>query len=199
MGYVAAFVSAFIIYIILSKVIKKFIKGEAHGAWIVAQWIISGFLWHTWLAQDLANVAVYLPRQLGVWEFSAFAAFIFLGLGFMFFRRGEKIQHIINEKSEVRDVRSATIIDLVYAIILYYFKEVNNIPMSTTWVFIGLLAGRELGMRLRAQDTSVKFGKTFGLIGKDILSVTVGLIISIILAVAINPVIQDELVNFFFK
>lgn len=199
MGYVAAFVAAFIIYLALTKVIKRFVKGEAHGAWVVAQWVISGFLWHTWLAQDLANVAVYLPRQLGGWEFAAFAGFIFIGLGFMFYRRGEKIQHIINEKSEVRDVRSATIIDLAYSIILYYFKEVNNIPMSTTWVFVGLLAGRELGMRLRAQDSSGQFAKTFGLIGKDILSVTIGLVISIILAVAINPVIQEELMTFFFK
>ena len=199
MGYVAAFVAAFLIYLVLSKVIKRFVKGKAHSFWIWAQWIISGFLWHTWLAQDLANIAVYLPRQLSVWEFAAFAGFIFLGLGFMFYQRGEKIQHIINEKSEVRDVRSATIIDLVYSIILYYFKEVNNIPMSTTWVFVGLLAGRELGMRLRAHDSPVKFAKTFRLIGKDILSVTIGLIISVILAVAINPVIQQELLDFFFK
>ncbi|AKD02818.1 hypothetical protein POKO110462_00880 [Pontibacter korlensis] len=199
MGYVAAFVAALIIYLVLTKVIKKLVKGEAHGAWTVAQWVISGFLWHTWLAQDLANVAVYLPRQLDVVEFSAFALFIFLGLGFLFYQKGDKIQGIINEKSEVRDVRSATIIDLVYSIILYYFKEVNNIPMSTTWVFVGLLAGRELGMRLRAHDSSVKFAKTFNLIGKDILSVTIGLVISIILAVAINPVIQEELINFFFK
>lgn len=199
MGYVVAFVSALIIYMILSKVIKRFVKGEAHGAWTIAQWVISGFLWHTWLAQDLANIAVYLPRQLDVAEFVAFAAFIFLGLGALFYMKGDKIQGIINEKSEVRDVRSATIIDLVYSIILYYFKEVNNIPMSTTWVFVGLLAGRELGMRLRAHDSSVKFGKTFSLIGKDIASVAVGLIISIILAVAINPVIQQELLDFFFK
>jgi hypothetical protein len=199
MGYAAAFVAALLIYVTLSKVLKRFIKGEAHGSWVVAQWVISGFLWHTWLAQDLANVAVYLPRQLSVMQFAAFAGFIFLGLGFMFYQRGEKIQHIINEKSDVRDVRSATIIDLVYAIILYYFKEVNNIPMSTTWVFVGLLAGRELGMRLRAHDSSVKFAKTFRLIGKDILSVTIGLVISVILAIAINPVIQQEILNFFFK
>ncbi|WP_202915916.1 hypothetical protein [Pontibacter pamirensis] len=199
MGYVAAFVAAFIIYIALTNIIKKMVKGEAHGSWVIAQWVISGFLWHTWLAQDLANVAVYLPRQLGVWEFVPFAGFIFAGLGFMFFRRGEKIQHIINEKSDVRDVRSATIIDLVYAIILYYFKEMNNIPMSTTWVFVGLLAGRELGMRLRNQDSTAKLGRTFSLIGKDVLSVTIGLVISIILAVAINPVIQQELLDFFFR
>lgn len=199
MGYVAAFGVALVIYLLLTKTIKRFIKGEAHSFWIWAQWIISGFLWHTWLAQDLANVAVYLPRKLDAVEFSVFAGFIFLGLGFMFYKRGEKIQHIINEKSEVRDVRSATIIDLVYAVILYYFKEVNNIPMSTTWVFVGLLAGRELGMRIQSQDKGEKFAKTFRLIGKDILSVAIGLIISIILAVAINPVIQDEIVNFLFK
>ncbi|MDX5346993.1 MAG: hypothetical protein LPJ89_05450 [Hymenobacteraceae bacterium] len=202
LGYVVAFVVALVIYLTLTKVIKKLIKDkEAHISWTVAQWIISGFLWYVWLAQDLANVAVYLPRQLDVTEFIAFTAFIFLGLGFLFYMKGDKIQHIINEKSEVRDVRSATIIDLVYAIILYYFKELNNIPMSTTWVFIGLLAGRELGMRIRSSDEKRKarLVKTFQLIGKDILSVTIGLLISIILAVAINPVIQEEIKNYLFK
>ncbi|MBJ6117622.1 hypothetical protein JAO76_05440 [Pontibacter sp. BT310] len=198
-GYILAFVSALIIYLLLSKVIKRFIKGKAHSFWTVAQWMISGFLWYIWLAQDLANIAVYLPRQLNVYEFLAFAGFIFLGLGFLFYKKGDKIQNVINEKSEVRDVRSATIIDLVYALILYYFKEVNNIPMSTTWVFVGLLAGRELGMRLRAHDSGEKFAKTFRLIGKDILSVTIGLIISLILAIAINPVMQEEVKHFFFK
>ncbi|MBB6609573.1 hypothetical protein H7F15_00850 [Pontibacter sp. Tf4] len=198
-GYVLAFVSALIIYLLLSKAIKRFIKGEAHAFWTVAQWLISGFLWYIWLAQDLANIAVYLPRQLNVYEFLAFTGFIFLGLGFLFYKKGDKIQNVINEKSEVRDVRSATIIDLVYALILYYFKEVNNIPMSTTWVFVGLLAGRELGMRLRAHDSGEKFAKTFRLIGKDILSVTIGLIISLILAIAINPVMQEEVKHFFFK
>lgn len=197
MGYVAAFVVALLIYLLLTGIIKKFIKGKAHGAWIWAQWIISGFLWHIWLAQDLANIAVYLPRQLNVVEFSVFAGFIFFGLAYIFYKRGEKIQNIINEKSEVRDVRSATIIDLVYALILYYFKEINNIPMSTTWVFVGLLAGRELGMRIRSRDSGAKFSKTFKLISRDILSVTLGLVISIILAVSINPAIQDEIKAFF--
>lgn len=199
LGYFAAFFAALVIYLLLTKIIKRFIKGEAHVFWTVAQWVISGFLWYIWLAQDLANIAVYLPRKMDVYEFLAFTGFIFLGLGFLFYKKGDKIQNVINEKSEVRDVRSATIIDLVYALILYYFKEVNNIPMSTTWVFVGLLAGRELGMRLRAHDSTEKFAKTFNLIFKDIISVTIGLIISIILAVAINPVIQEEIMNFLFK
>jgi len=198
-GYFIAFTSALVIYLVLSKIIKRFIKGKAHDFWVWAQWIISGFLWYTWLAQDLANIAVYLPRQMNVYEFLVFTSFIFFGLGFLFYKKGDRIQNIINEKSEVRDVRSATIIDLVYAIILYIFKEVNNVPMSTTWVFVGLLAGRELGMRLRAHDSGEKFAKTFKLIFKDILSVTIGLIISLLLAVAINPAMQEEIKNFLFK
>ncbi|WP_242921644.1 hypothetical protein [Pontibacter liquoris] len=199
MGYAVSFVVALVIYLLLTKVIKRFIKGKANMFWVVAQWLISGFLWYIWLAQDLANVAVYLPRNLSVWQFAAFAGFIFMLLGFLFYKRGEKIQHVVNEKSEVRDVRSAAIIDLVYGIILYYFKELNNIPMSTTWVFVGLLAGRELGMHIQSHDKSVKYIKTFRLIGKDILSVTIGLVISVILAIAINPVMQKEVMDFLFK
>ena len=69
--------------------------------------------------------------------------------------------------------------------------------MSTTWVFIGLLAGRELGMRIRTQDPVSKMSKTFRLISKDLLSVTFGLLISILLAIAINPSIQEEILDFF--
>lgn len=198
-GYVVAFFTALVIYLLLAKAIKRLVKGKAHISWTVAQWLISGFLWYIWLAQDLANVAVYLPRHLSAVEFSVFAGFIFILLGYLFFLRGEKIQHIITEKSEVRDVRSAAIIDLVYGLILYYFKEVNNLPMSTTWVFVGLLAGRELGMQIQSQDFRLKYAKTFRLIGKDILSVTIGLIISVILAVAINPAMQQEVIDFMFK
>jgi hypothetical protein len=198
MGYVSAFGVALLVYLLLSRLMKRLIKkSTAHGSWTVAQWIISGFLWYVWLAQDMANVAVYLPRSLSMVEFSVFAGFIFLGLGFIFYHRGDKIQDIITQKTDVTDVRSATIIDLVYAIILYFFKELNNIPMSTTWVFIGLLAGRELGMRISQHSGATRYVRTFKLIGKDILAVAIGLIISIMLAAAINPAIQAEIGAYF--
>jgi hypothetical protein len=38
-------------------------------------------------------------------------------------------------------------VDGVYFVILLIFKEWSNIPMSTTWVFIGLLAGRQMAIR----------------------------------------------------
>lgn len=199
LGYVVAFVTSVIIYLIFSRLIKRVIKGTAHGGWTIAQWVISGALWSVWLAQDAANIAVFLPRSLSPLQFAAFAGYIFFGLGFLFYLRGDRIQEVITEKTEVRDVRSATIIDFIYTIILYFFKELSNIPMSTTWVFIGLLAGRELGMRIRSQDLGTKLNKTLRLIGKDLLSVAFGLLVSVLLAIAINSNIQEDIKAFFLN
>ena len=49
--------------------------------------------------------------------------------------------------------------------------------MSTTWVFIGLLGGRELGMAImKSGDNSI--GKSFKLLIKDFSFALIGLIIS---------------------
>ena len=106
--------------------------------------------------QDAANIAVYLPRSLHVFEFIAFTSIVIIGLGLLLFYKGGRIQKIVTEKSVVTDVRFATLIDFIYCIILFYFKLHSKVPMSTTWVFIGLLAGRELGMALmKTGDNSI--------------------------------------------
>ena len=94
-------------------------------------------------------------------------------------------------------MRSATVIDFVYAIVLYYFKVVSVVPISTTWVFIGLLAGREIGMSITDKYGNGKpLMHSFKLIAKDAGYATIGLTVSIILAIAINPVIYEELMAF---
>src|SRR5699024_6742984 len=120
-GYLIAFIASIIIWILLSRVIKKLVTGQPHPMWRVFQWIISGSLWAAWLMQDAANVAVSLPRSLAFWQFAIFTLSIFFGLGVLFYNRGDRIQEVVNEKSDVRDTRSATIIDFVYAGVLYYF------------------------------------------------------------------------------
>jgi phosphate/sulfate permease len=140
--------------------------------------------------QDAANIAVFLPRQLSGLEFAIYASFVFVGLGFLFFFRGDKIQEIVNEKSNVTDVRAATIVDLVYAVILFYFKMYNNVPMSTTWVFIGLLAGRELAIAVgkhgKAKKRNAWVFRALRLARKDIFKALIGLVVSLILAIIIN-------------
>ena len=57
--------------------------------------------------------------------------------------------------------------------------------MSTTWVFIGLLAGRELGMALmKTGDNSILRSLRLGL--KDMTYALLGLVISIAIAIGVN-------------
>lgn len=200
-AYFLAFILGFAVWFSITRLTQKYFQGESAKWWTVAQWITSGSLWSVWIMQDAANVAIYLPRQLTLDQFVAFSSIIFLGLGLIFFLKGDKIQDIVNEKSEVADIRAATIIDFVYALILVYKLTVSVIPMSTTWVFIGLLGGRELGMRLRekvsAKKRSKRIKEAFKMIGKDLGLATIGLIVSVVIAMTVNETFRSEIIGLF--
>ena len=175
MGYAVAAVSAYVIWMVVSRLLDeaKPVKEQHKTYWRIGQWITTGFLWFTWLSHDMANIAVFLPRTLDIPLMLMISIVFVAGLAFMFREGGGKIQQIVVEKHNTRYVRSATIIDFVYWMILFYFKELNDIPMSTTWVFVGLLAGRELAMA--SYTGKEKFKTVFPLIGKDFLKMMVGL------------------------
>lgn len=186
-GYGVAAVAAFLIWFILSKFLnEKNDVREAHKPyWRTAQWLTTGFLWYTWLAHDIANIAVYLPRYLSLGELGLVITFFTIILGWIFYEQGGKIQRILIDKQNTRYVRSATIIDLVYAFVLLYFKEMNNIPMSTTWVFVGLLSGREIALRNGFSSTG-KLKEVFPMVAKDFAKLLVGMSISVAIVLCIH-------------
>ena len=189
MGYAVAAIAAYIIWIGVTKILDeaKPVKEEHKRYWRVGQWFTTGFLWWTWLSHDMANIAVFLPRQIPV-DLMILISIIFVGgLWYMFREGGGKIQNIVLEKHNTRYVRSATIIDGVYWLVLFFFKELNDIPMSTTWVFVGLLCGRELAMA--TMTGKEKFKVVFPLIGKDFLKMMVGLAASVGVVLSIHYII----------
>jgi hypothetical protein len=153
LGYVIAFLTAVFAYNVISKKIeRRFIdtSGRKPSAkWTVLQWASTAFLWSQWIRQDAANIMVFLPRQVGTLYFVLIVAAMAALLWITVARRGGKIQKIVALKTNVADVRSATVIDFFYGAILMFFQEYNNVPMSTTWVFVGLLAGREISLHYR--------------------------------------------------
>tara|TARA_R100000081_G_scaffold83039_2_gene50913 strand:- start:637 stop:1569 length:933 start_codon:yes stop_codon:yes gene_type:complete len=187
LGYVIAAVVAYIFWIILSKHLdeKKKVNPKHEKGWRIAQWCTTGFLWFTWLSHDLANIAVFAPRQLSLEYLVGIIALLVVTLAYMFYNKGGKIQQIVIEKSTTSYVRSATIIDAVYAFILLYLKQMNNIPMSTTWVFVGLLCGRELAIAT-IRDRKVK--KVFPLVTKDFMKMMLGLCVSILIVLLVQGV-----------
>ncbi len=194
MGYGLAFVIAISAWMLLGRWMDRKFKGEAHRGWYVGQWVATTFLWSMWLIQDAANVAVFLPRQLSFIEFCVFGLVLFAGLGVLFKLGGDKIQQVVEEKASVVDVRHATVIDAVYGLILWVFKVVSEIPMSTTWVFIGLLAGREIAINFtRAKQERRPRREILQLIVRDLAYVTLGLLISLAIAIAVNPRLGQNL------
>jgi hypothetical protein len=189
MGYAVAASAAYVIWLVVSKYWEtdKDIPEEKEKLWRIAQWVTTGWLWFTWLSHDMANIAVFLPRQVPVETMILVSTVFVVGLGYMFFEKGGRIQKIVLSKANVNYVRSATIVDLVYSLILWFFKSYNSIPMSTTWVFVGLLAGRELAfVTTNSLGDKHNMKVVFPMLLKDFLKMMVGLAISVAMVLSIH-------------
>ena len=184
LGYLVAFVAAIVLFRLVFKRASEYFhrtRGQAVPAyWVVLQWTSTGFLWSQWLVQDLANIFVFLPRELSA-GWLAFGIFVLLAMqGYIFYQFGGKIQKIVTTKTDTTDVRAATIIDAIYGLVLLVFKEMSNMPMSTTWVFLGVLAGREFALSFYLADTSAK--GTARKVVSDAAKALTGLVVSVVLA-----------------
>ncbi len=184
LGYVVAFIGAIVLFRLVFKRLSEHFhstRGQPiPGYWVVMQWASTAFLWSQWLIQDLANIFVYLPRELSInWLVFGIVALVLMQ-GYIFYQFGGQIQKIVTSKTDTTDIRAATIIDFIYAVILLVFKEASNLPMSTTWVFLGVLAGREIALSLYLADTPTR--GTLRKVFSDAAKALAGLVVSVVLA-----------------
>lgn len=201
MGYGLAFIVAILVFWAVHKLLlsvegkealpENQAEDEHHTPlWSGLLMISTAFLWSQWLIQDLANLFIYFPHypQALPLTWLILGLILMVGLqGLIFKAGGGEIQEIVNQKSGSRDVREATIINFVYGAVILFFKEYSNMPMSTTWVFLGLLAGRELSYRL-AERSSLK--ATWRMVFLDLGKATIGLVVSIVLALGLPYLVQ---------
>ena len=187
-GYGIAAAVAYICWIVISKFINEKFDEVTEDKWISfwrnSVWVTSGWLWWVWLSHDVANIAVYLPRQLNISLLLIVLGYFTVLIFYIFYIHGGPIQKVVLDKTGTRYARSATIINIIYAAVLFYFKELNDLPMSTTWVFVGLLCGRELAISTMNKD--YKFKYVFPLIGKDFAKMIFGLSVSVAIVLAIH-------------
>ena len=191
LGYAVAAVVGYLVYKFVTRVVeRRFIETSRRPPatyWVVLQWLSTAFLWSQWLVQDLANIVVYLPRSLGPEMLTMVIGVMVVLHAWIFYRRGGEIQRIVTTKINTQDIRSATIIDLIYGLILFFFKELSNVPMSTTWVFLGLLAGREFAVAL---DTHLRSNReTTMIVVKDAFKAFIGLAVSVAVAFLLQWVV----------
>ncbi len=196
-GYVTALIVSLVLYFFIARRVEKiflYLKNKPISPiWYVAKWLSTAVLWTAWLLQDGSKLFVFLPRKLTLVQM-ILSLIVFLALLYLIcYKRGGEIQNIIKLKTNTQDIRSATIIDLVYACILIYFLNLNNIPMSTTWVFLGVLAGREIALYNRLRFITEK--KVYKHLVKDFTKAIVGLVVSIGVVFVLNQ--YDKIIELF--
>jgi len=123
-------------------------------------------------------------------------------LGYIFYRRGGKIQEIVRVKTNTQDIRSATFIDFFYGLVLLLFKFDMlgigaKIPMSTTWVFLGMLAGREVALRIRLTEANQDGRQVAKMVFSDLGKATIGLVVSVMLVIFLYLVEGRDLTALF--
>ena len=119
------------------------------NAWIRLQWLATLALWSQWLVQDLANIYVYLPRRLSLAELLATLVVLCGAVALIVALGGGPMQERLRSKSGVTDPRATAVISLLYGLVLLVFLGGDRLPLSTSWLFLGLLAGREVGLACR--------------------------------------------------
>jgi len=181
-GYFIAFVAALIVWFVLSRINPDEYNKEGNvpssAIWNVIKWISTAYLWIAWLVQDTANIVVFLPEKLNVLELLLVICSGFLAVSLVFISNGAPIQSLVSEKKDISNVKSSAIVDIVLGTTLYFFQTLNQIPLSTTWVFLGLLAGREIILNIMTGKD--KYLDSLMKIGRDVMLAFFGIVISII-------------------
>lgn len=188
LGYGIAFFSGLLVWGLLSLIDAKAYKKDKEPSkkqkrfWGGLQWVSTLYLWVAWLLQDTANIAVFLPRKLNAFELAGALGLISLALVIIVRTNGGTIQEVVSEKTDIQSAKAATIVDLVYATVLLVFQQWSKMPMSTTWVFLGLLAGREIILH-RVTQRQKPYLHTLRQVGKDVVFASLGIAVSIFIFV----------------
>ena len=191
LGLYSAVVFLFVLWLLYERKADDSVS-RASTFWRIAQTFTTALLFSTWLMHDMVNIAVFLPGTLTI-EVMLLISFIFLlGLAYTFRIKGWPVWNIVTKKTSTNEIVAATMIDLVYFVVLLIFKEWSNIPMSTTWVFVWLLAGRQLAIRsinrIDVIDWADRFKVDFKEIWKDISKIMVGLGISVVALIIVRAI-----------
>ena len=193
-GYLGGFIASLAFYRVLLPVERKFMATSDHGRkplWLVVQLFSTALLWSQWLIQNLANVYAYVPRQLTLRDVGLCGAVLVALLAIVLRSRGGATQRIVKSKTNLGDIRSATLLDLLYGSLLLALLWTSKVPMSTTWVFLGTIGAREIALNPKRKHAT-------RMLGRELALALIGLAISLALALVLPMFHQsvDRTFNF---
>jgi hypothetical protein len=191
--FIGYFVGLFFSYILWSFLINKtgqklFTEPKKKKSWKILQWISSAVLWIAWLTNNSGNMVVFLPRVFSVYGLCLYLVIGLAMLAFVIYNRGGPIQEMVDTKCGMDSLKTTSVTNFLYAFIIMGVASLSPIPMATTWIFIGILAGQEMSMAPvlfdRIMTLKEKVITSWGSISKDVMLAGSGLLVSLIFALA---------------
>jgi hypothetical protein len=184
-------VSAYILSIILRRHRKYLLntvpEDKYAGLWNFLQIISTILLVINWLCFSVSNITVFLPRKLDPHDFLLFMFILLFTLASVLSNRGNRMQEILSSKKNANNVKVNVLINVLFSAVLFIFKVVNNVSIATTFVFLGILAGKEVAIVFSERDILGRtYKKTVLNILKDINKCILGVCISLVFVVLIN-------------
>lgn len=146
--FVSFLISLFVWEFIYTK--RKYLidvknEKDINKIWFFLQFISTGIVWSVWLVLSSCNFVVFLPR---VFELKELILIMFVGIVsicLILLDNGGKIQEIVNEKSDI-NIKSSVVFNFLFSFVMLFIQCVSKIPITSTWMFLGILAGRELAI-----------------------------------------------------
>jgi CBS domain containing-hemolysin-like protein len=134
-----------------------------------------------WVCFSISNIVVFLPRKLTFHELMSFLLVMLYTLAAILSNKNNnKMQKIVSNKSNASNLKLNVIANTIFATVLFLFKVMSNVSIATTFVFLGILAGKELALMFSEGGASrIAYKKTlFGII-VDIKKCVIGVIVSL--------------------
>lgn len=181
-SYFLSLLVSFIIYNFLYRKYRSFLASKDESKiWIFAEYISTGVLWFGWLCISLCNFVVFVPRQFTIKDIILLTIIIVITIYCIIISKGGKIQKIIDQKSDVKNIKTTVIFNSLFSFMLLSIQIVNNIPMASTWMFLGILAGREIAITMNERNiVALRYKSCMMKVWKDLRLAIIGIVLSLL-------------------
>lgn len=184
-SYFLAFMVAFFVWRTIYKYFKNFIKYEKDDLnffWNFMEYITTALVWIAWNILNICVFVVFVDRDFSIYELLAVNIIVIFVIYIIMVNSGGQIEKIIRDKKDNANKKTTAIFNLLFAIILLSLEFFSNVPLTTTWVFLGLLAGRELALSYVEKGIFADKKSKISLVKiiKDLNKAIIGIVFSLI-------------------
>jgi hypothetical protein len=177
------------------KLLKRYKKYILHDngddeylkIWELMQVFSTALLVVAWLFFSVSNITVFLPRKLEQQDFLMFLCVIIFTIASVLGNKNNKMQEIISKKNNANNLKMNVIINILFTMVLFLFKVINNVSIATTFVFLGILAGKDLAIIFAEKNIlGSSYRRVIFNSLKDINKCITGVIVSLTFVALIN-------------